>query len=172
MIKIGNGASFLTEFGVCAYPDPAHQFLNTEECESILNVNDKYLVSWAYWDSVFYEDSPPHKVNTKLINIFSRVYPMVTNGIPEHLEFNPNSKKFTYTFTINMDKPNDETVIFVPDHVYPKGFKITVSDHLKWNYIKEQSLLIVLLNDKLKTELLNGKTNDLDEQSTVILNPF
>jgi len=173
MLRVGNGASFLTEFGVCAFTDPTSddpEFLNTDECESVLNANDKYLVSWAYWDSDFYEST--RKVNTKLVSIFSRVYPVVTNGIPQHLEFNTRSKLFTYKFTANAHRPSSETVVFVPDHVYPQGFKISVSEHLKWSFDKEQSLLRIELNDAARAGLQEGKRKGLDQESVVRLSPL
>lgn len=176
MLHIGNGASFLTEFGVCAYDDPSGGpgYLNTQECESVLNANDKYLVSWAYWDSNFYLDTKAVKINEQLVKIFSRVYPVVTNGVPEHLMFDVNSKEFSYTFTMNLDKMNKvdlATEIFIPKHVYLTGFNVTLSSHLTWDYRSEINLLIVELADSVKYEFYKGKRNVPSLQSTIKLNP-
>ena len=173
MKQIGNGASFLTEFGVCAFNDPTHEdpdYLNTFECDSILNMNDKYFTSWTYWDSNFYNDNLS-KVNEKLVDAFSRVYPIATNGIPETLFFNATTKMFSYTYKIDVKDLNEASIrteIFIPTHVYPNGFKVTLSDHLR-SYFKD-SVLSIELSDSVKQDL-NRRNKVLLIQSTVKLDP-
>ena len=164
MIMMGNGASFLTEFGVCAFPDDTrnnkHGYLNTDECESILNANDKYFTSWTYWDSNFYcEDSM--QVKSQLINVFSRVYPVFTNGIPETLLFNTSNKEFVFIYEANLKDFDLTTEIFIPSHVYPMGFNVILSDHLSWTFIKDKSVLYIHLNETIKQNLkLNNNKDD------------
>lgn len=55
--RFGGGASFLTEFGVCIFRDPVSGKINLDECKAAMDAADKYLVSWAYWDSDFYDDN-------------------------------------------------------------------------------------------------------------------
>lgn len=160
MKQIGNGASFLTEFGVCAFDDPTHEnpnYLNTFECESILNMNDKYFTSWTYWDSNFYDDNLS-KINEKLLNVFSRVYPIATNGIPESLFFNSTTKIFSYTFLTDakdLKKSSIPTEIFIPANVYPTGFRVILSDHLK-SFFKD-GVLVIELADSIKYNIQYNK---------------
>lgn len=49
------GASFLTEFGLCA-PDGDPLSINTIECNAVLKMADSHLQSWTYWDSGFFDD--------------------------------------------------------------------------------------------------------------------
>jgi endoglycosylceramidase len=159
MMQLGNGPSFLTEFGVCAFPidnKTDSRLFNTEECESILNANDKYLQSWAYWDSDFYYNVTDD-VNYQLVNIFSRVYPMKTNGVPNLLYFNTSSKDFVYVYEIDATDLRKASIlpteIFVPEHVYPFGFDVSVSNHLEWSYDKQSNKVLVVLSEAAKHEL-------------------
>ena len=151
---VGGGPSFLTEFGVCAFPTDstnAHSKLNTDECESVLDTTDKYFQSWTYWDSYFYYKDSKQTIE-ELVGIFSRVYPIATNGIPSKLYFNTTSKEFVFSYKLNVSTMHQiaratyvPTVIFVPSHVYPNGFSIDVSSHLKWLYNADESKVYVLL---------------------------
>jgi hypothetical protein len=78
-----------------------------------------------------------------LVNVFSRVYPKSTNGIPINLSFNTTTKDFVYTFDVEIGSNDNPTEIFIPYHTYPFGFEVIVSDHLKWSFHKEDSLLLV-----------------------------
>ena len=53
----GVGVSFLTEFGVCIFKDPQTGQINLDECKAAMDAADRYLVSWAYWDSDFYNET-------------------------------------------------------------------------------------------------------------------
>ena len=49
------GSSFLTEFGLCS-PDGQSASVDTVECLAVLDLADKFLESWTYWDSHFFID--------------------------------------------------------------------------------------------------------------------
>ena len=152
MIGLGGGPSFLTEFGVCAfstYSNETHSVLNTEECQAILDANDKYLVSWTYWDSRFF-DPETLAIIDEIVDAFSRVYPIATNGIPRSINFNSTSKEFKYEFRMNVTNLKQaklHTEIFVPPQVYPKGFYVELSVHLDWLYDKEKNRVLVFVAD-------------------------
>lgn len=136
--KLIGTASFLTEFGVCAFGKVNSSGLNTRECEDILNAADKYLESWTYWDSDFY--TYDFEINEELVNIFSRVYPMSTSGTPKSLNFNTKTKLFIYKFSLDhlIKQPSE---IFIPKHVYPNGFYVRVSRNLDWSFSNQSQIL-------------------------------
>jgi hypothetical protein len=101
-----------------------------------------------------------------LVNVFSRVYPKSTNGIPLYLNFNTTTKDFVYTFNTELgNNENNPTEIFIPYHTYPYGFEVVVSDHLKWSFRKEESLLLVY--SAFNSKLLFKYSNDSFVESTV-----
>jgi hypothetical protein len=149
LYNMGAGPSFLSEFGVCTFVETDGKTRNLEECEAILNANDKYLQSWTYWDSRFYTDDT-QEVMTDVVNLFSRVYPVATNGIPQSLHYNTSTKHFSYVYDLNVtsvDQAYLPTEIYVPDHVYPLGFRVVVSAYFKWLFNRETSFLYISLND-------------------------
>lgn len=162
LMTLGNSASFLTEFGVCAYKLNETQsrvsgsdvLYNVDECKALLDANDHYLQSWAYWDSSFY-DEDTLTVNDQLINLFSRVYPVATVGVPKSMHYNVTSREFHYVFDLDMQLPyqaNLKTEIFIPPHVYPDGFEVKISSHLTWSFDRSSNLLIIRLR--------NGRLNE------------
>lgn len=158
MIKIGGGASFLTEFGVCAFQDPITGNLNTNECEYILDGADSNIESWTYWDSNFYDDN--FQINYNFVNILSRIYPMSTNGIPIELYYNSTNKFFSYKFQMNISTLEDAlkpTEIFIPLDLFKKGFDVQISEFLSWYFAKESSRILVTLNNNLVNYFLAEK---------------
>jgi endoglycosylceramidase len=165
-IALGGGPSFQTEFGICAFPvNPSNDEsqLNTDECESILNAADRYLQSWTYWDSIFYHKTKKNnkeKTIDELVNVFSRVYPQATNGMPLKLYFNTTTKYFFYSYMLNKSGSHDVAVvpteIFVPQHVYyPFGFSVNVSSHLKWSFHSRENKIFVFLADHVNANIIN-----------------
>ena len=155
--NLGNGPSFLSEFGVCAFKlndtssdlDNETDQYNYEECDAVLNENDKYLLSWTYWDSNFYL-SDKRTVNKQLVNRFGRVYPLATNGVPKSMRYNVTSREFKYVYEIDlsaMDQAYIQTEIFIPPHVYPNGFSVQLSTHLTWSYNSNTNILYIGLSD-------------------------
>jgi hypothetical protein len=123
--------------------------LNTYECEAVLNANDKYLQSWAYWDSAFYDRQTDEPIY-QLIDIFSRVYPLVTNGISTYLFYNTTTKDFKLSYRLNATtiyQASLPTEIVIPPHVYPSGFDVSLSDNLKWSYDESNYKVLIYLND-------------------------
>lgn len=166
--------SFLTEFGVCAYPttpDIDESKLNTEECESVLDATDKYFQSWTYWDSFFYYRKSQQTIQ-ELVNIFSRVYPVATNGFPIKMYFNTTSKDFFFSYKLNVTSIYQAafvpTEIFIPAHVYPNGFNVNVSNHLKWLYDVKKSIMYILLIKELSI-YLSENTHKNSFESTVFI---
>lgn len=138
--------SFLTEFGGCAkYRKDGSLF--ADECKAVLDAADNFLYPWMYWDSQFY--LPNDQVNQPLVEVFSRIYPVSTSGIPRSFNFDSTTRIFNFTYTYDplITQP---TEIFIPDHIYPKGiFTVMVSNHLKYSFDKANRLLIVTSNKVL-----------------------
>lgn len=166
MIQLGGGPSFLTEFGVCAFPiaDTFPVRYNTDECRAILDTTDKYLQSWAYWDSRFYEENL--ELIPEIVDTFSRVYPKKTNGIPISLNFNSTSKEFIYVYKLNVQslvQAKLPTEIHIPPNIYPLGFDLRISSFLNWSYNKENNLVLVYLTEHISKDFLKYKSKMLNQ---------
>ena len=154
MLNLGGIASFLTEFGVCSFNLENSKQLNTEECNVILENCDKFFTSWTYWDSNFYY-SDNFEINYQLVNVFSRVYPRYTNGLPLSLSFNLTTGQFFYLFQMNLNTPNLLTEIFIPAHVYPNGFKISLTPDLAWSFKPTENTLFISLKTNI-SKIINN----------------
>lgn len=168
--RIGGGASFLTEFGTCVFRDPTSGKINTDECKYVLDASDKHFQSWAYWDSDFYLDN--FEVNFDLVNIFSRVYPIVTNGLPVTLFYNSTTKYFEYVYQMNvvsLRQASLTTEIFVPENLYKTGFDVSVSTHLEWVFDEDSSRILVKLNHEIASLFMKNKNFNFKDQSMVVI---
>ena len=157
MIKLGGGASFMTEFGGCSFDISNTSYINTEECEYILNLTDQHFQSWAYWESDFYLSDG--SLNEQLIHVFSRVFPLFTNGIPKSLNYDLLTGNFSFIYQVNLTSlkdPNVPTEIFIPYHVYPMGFKVVTSDLVEWTFDIDSSRLLVFLKNETNLKSLNN----------------
>ena len=157
LFKLGAGPSFLSEFGVCSFSDPTRPgVLNTDECEAILDANDRYMQSWTYWDSCFYRNEACD-INEQLLDVFSRVYPIATNGVPRSMYFNMTTKEFIYLFDWNVTSVAQAqlpTEIFVPDHVYSLGFQVKVGMHYIWYFDEERSVVVINLAEEILAKMI------------------
>lgn len=148
--KLGGTASFLTEFGICAFRDRVTHKINLEACNYVLDGSDTHMQSWTYWESDFF--SSDTEFSNEIVNVFSRVYPMITNGRPKAIFFNSTTKDFSFTYQMavyNLKQATLTTEIFVPQFMYPKGFSVGVSPELKWTFDEDSSRLIITLKDEL-----------------------
>jgi endoglycosylceramidase len=150
--KVIGGGSFLTEFGVCAF-GMTNGTLITTECEYILDASDVYFQSWAYWDSNFYTGDGG--INYPIIDIFSRVYPQSTSGIPLNLYYNTTTAIFIYEYEHD-PAIVEATEIFIPEHVYPNGFQVSVSDHLKYEF-NHHVLFVSILDNNMMMQPFDAK---------------
>ena len=172
---LGNGPTFLTEFGICSIlvpdqPDP-HKF-NNDECKYILNSTDAHLQSWTYWDeNLYYRDT--REINQDLVNLFSRVYPMATNGIPLSMSYDVDTRKFSYTFSLNatsLRRAALDTEIFVPDHVYaPNGFQVIASKFLTWRFDPQMHRLYFRLTSNEMQKIQQQRQHRYKEYEANIL---
>jgi endoglycosylceramidase len=173
LLTLGSGPSFLSEFGVCSFFRDDGT-LNTDECKEILNMSDKYFQSWTYWDSRFYTDDG-QKVIDDIVDIFSRVYPKATNGIPQFLNFNTSTKYFVYIFELNITSVEQAyypTELFIPQHAYPNGFKVTIGIHYKWSYESEENILYINLSDDVINQFQLNKTYGFFHKCKVSIFPL
>jgi len=170
MERIGGGASFLTEFGQCDFSsgnDTNNK--NQDECRYILEASDNHFQSWTYWDWDFYTDD--YQVNYYKLNLFSRVYPTATNGLPKTLFYNSTTQFFSYTYEANVTSLKQAvlpTEIFIPLHLYPNNnFQVTVSPSLTWTFDTDSSKVFVYLNNAALNWIFNRGTKDFDNLVTV-----
>lgn len=164
LARIGGGVSFLTEFGVCIFRDDVTHKINLDECKATLEASDKHFVSWAYWNSVTFYNNVSYEVDYDIVNEFSRVYPTATNGIPLALNYNSSTRFFSYIFDFNVTTHNQASIateIFVPLHLYPNWFNVTVSSNLKWKFDNETSKLMINLNDAILDGLKQVESTNL-----------
>lgn len=156
-LMLGGGPTFLTEFGVCAFPvdpdDERHSRYNTEECEHILDAADRYLQpGWTYWDSNFY-DNVTLETRWEIVNVFSRVYPVAINGVPTMIYFNTTTKEFLFKFKMNVSSASQAkipTEISVPPQIYePYGFEVRLSPNLSWWFDKTSNKVLVILIEQV-----------------------
>jgi hypothetical protein len=171
MKKLGGGASFLTEFGWCAFPQSNGTY-NLEACEAMLNGCDQHFQSWTYWDSWTLVD---HKYDP-LVNSFTRVYPMATNGIPLSMIYNSTTRYFFYIYELNITSLKhaiQTTDIFIPQYLYPQGFSVSVSDNLDWRFDPITSKVLLYLKSQLINNFRANKNTNyiyLSQASVTILN--
>jgi hypothetical protein len=82
--------------------------------------------------------------------MFSRVYPMATNGIPVNFSYDSTTKYFNYNYTIDLSRSDLATLpteIFVPLVVFPRGFQVQVSSNLTWVFNDSSSRVLVYVAD-------------------------
>jgi hypothetical protein len=123
---------------------------NQDECRYVLDASDQHFQSWTYWDWDFY--TPDYQVDYFKLNLFSRVYPSATNGIPQIMFYNATTRYFLYVYETNITSANKAelaTEIFVPLHLYPNGYDVYVSDNLKWDFDQDSSKIFVYLADEI-----------------------
>lgn len=170
--KLGGGPTFLTEFGTCVYKDPVSQKINVDDCKATLDATDVHIQSWTYWDSDFYDDD--FQVDHIILDAFSRVYPTATNGVPLNLHYNSTTKFFTYSFDLNTSSKNQASLttdIFVPVHLYPNGFDVTVSSNLKWTFDAASSKIYLTLQSQILDDFENRHNYMLSTVSSVTVQP-
>lgn len=173
--NLGNSPSFLTEFGTCSIKvngsDP-HKF-NIDECKVILKAADNHMQSWTYWDSEFYYYDT-WQVRDDLVNIFSRVYPMATNGIPVSIDYDVDKKKFQYVYNINartLKQANLRTEIFVPKHAYPNGFVVFAPAFLTWNYDSNANRVYFQLTGDIVRHFETNRLFVFEQQAKIAILP-
>lgn len=169
--KLGGSASFLTEFGTCVYQDPITQQINLDNCKFVLDASDFHFQSWTYWDSNFFGPNP--QINQAIINIFSRVYPMATNGIPIRYSYNTTTKYFLYNYKVNINsfkKAILNTEIFVPKFAYPNGFNVDLSHDFIWTFNEDLSRVQINLDTKTVQNFIDY--NNFKYSKNVLVNIF
>jgi hypothetical protein len=172
MVKLGGTASFMTEFGMCDFPVPGtnNEIWNQDMCQFILDKGDDHFMSWTYWDCNFYLDN--QQVNYFKLDLFARVYPFATNGVPQIYMYNATTRYFLYVYKTNItsiDKADLATEIFIPLHLYPNSFVVTVSSNLKYTFDQDSSKLYVYLADEIKQKLASNKFKFYDSQAIVTI---
>ena len=168
MRKFGGGASFMTEFGTCDFPSGNDDPKNQDECRYILEGSDSHFQSWTYWDWDFY--TADYQVDYYKLNLFSRVYPTATNGVPENIFYNLTTKYFVFTYEANISSIKQAslpTEIFVPLQLYPSGFQVTVSSSLKWTFDADTSKVFVYLSQEVIDQIFNKGLKDFDNSVTI-----
>eukprot|EP01064_Diplonema_japonicum_P009215 TRINITY_DN1668_c1_g1_i1.p1 TRINITY_DN1668_c1_g1~~TRINITY_DN1668_c1_g1_i1.p1 ORF type:complete len:489 (+),score=125.01 TRINITY_DN1668_c1_g1_i1:50-1516(+) len=119
-------ASFLTEFGALTPNANEPDSEGTQEIESVLREADRSLQSWTFWDIAGLIDGSMNLRYEKVVP-FIRPFAQATAGIPESMDYNNNTKSFSFVYTAKSSIPAP-TEIVVPDEVYPSlGFDVKVT---------------------------------------------
>jgi hypothetical protein len=86
----------------------------------------------------------------RLVEIFTRAYPMMTAGIPRTIAWDPDARTLDFTFVEDPEREvRDPTVVFVPaDRHYPGGFVVDTSAGLSAAFDARRSVLVVRRRDK------------------------
>ena len=160
----------MTEFGTCDFSaGNATNEKNQDECRYILEASDQHFQSWTYWDWDFYTDD--YQINYYKLNLFSRVYPTATNGIPKTLFYNSTTQFFSYTYEANITSIRQAvlpTEIFIPLHLYPNNnFQVSVSPSLTWKFDTDSSKVFVYLNNAALKWIFDMGMKNFDNLVTV-----
>jgi len=115
---------------------------------------DRQLAGWAYW--IYNKDEnvglldPDGNEREWVLDAVSRPYPQRTCGYPVSFAFDPETARFTMTWTENPDA-SGPTVVYVsqPRH-YPNGFTVQCSDATgRWSYEwDETTYLLSIWSDR------------------------
>jgi endoglycosylceramidase len=156
--KMG-GSYMLTEWGLGC--DPANQLI--QECNSIMDLADKHLISWTNWYFFDDQNSPSTddwNQNIDEIKIFSRTFAKSVAGIPSKMHFNTNNNNFElcYNVDINISAP---TEIYLNNDIhYSNGFNIhlngNASDYLTIEIGSVESNQILISYDSKKGQMINN----------------
>ncbi|CAF0797035.1 unnamed protein product [Didymodactylos carnosus] len=119
------GSSFLTEFGGC---DDTPTCI--EQVQYGLDKADEFFQSWAYWGSLFLNETTGI-LDLSNIKMLSRPYARSVGGQPISSQFTAQrlSYYFAYTIDSTLGKP---TEIYVPPLSYTNGYNVTVNKILTW----------------------------------------
>jgi hypothetical protein len=102
---------------------------------------------WAYFpvDNVFSLVDATGAEKGRLVDIFTRPYPMLTAGIPQTIAWNADASTFDFAFDEDPDhEVRDPTVVFVPAaRRYPGGFQFETTPGDKAVFDARRSVLVV-----------------------------
>ncbi len=102
---------------------------------------------WAYFpsDNTFSLVDAAGAEKGRLVDIFTRPYPMLTAGIPQAIAWDPDARTFDFTFAEDPDDAvRDPTIIFVPAaRHYPGGFVVDTSRGVRAAFDARKSVLVV-----------------------------
>ncbi|CAF0809908.1 unnamed protein product [Adineta ricciae] len=130
-VKQLGGSSFLTEFGGCDGSPTCD-----EQLEWALTYADKYFQSWAYWGIVYNDQDASKRI--------TRPYARAIAGEPNTMQYEPNTKTFLLTYTIDTSI-KQATEIFVPSLVYPKSsYNVSVNEYIRWKVDPTNSNVILV----------------------------
>ncbi|XP_067933424.1 endoglycoceramidase-like [Watersipora subatra] len=116
------GACFLTEFGQCQATAPKNS-TEYQECLNVLKSAEGAMLSWTYWDSVFFQ--PDGSTIGDTVSLFSRPYAMVIAGQPTSTSYDRHSGEFSLSYKPAEDL-SQRTLIYASRVQYPKGFTVSV----------------------------------------------
>ena len=73
---------------------------------------------------------------------FARVYARAVSGIPILMDFDPRRRQFRleWRLSVTIHQP---TEVFIPEVQYPLGFRVYVSEGLKWTFDWNLSVIYI-----------------------------
>lgn len=140
--KRHNAPMLTGEFGLNTTTPGAHNYL-----ERVMRLNEKISSGWAYWDYGKGHDwAPLHKDGSlkPMMYVLLRPYPQYTAGHPVKYGYKPRSGKFQLHYLPD-PQAVDSTVIFIPEHCYPDGWKFGrhKPEDGSWRWDKESRKLFI-----------------------------
>jgi len=76
------------------------------------------------------------------VQAFARVYAQAISGIPILMDFDPQRRQFRleWQLAVTIRQP---TEVFIPEIHYPLGFRVYVSEGLKWTFDWNRSVICI-----------------------------
>ncbi len=96
---------------------------------------DATLLPWIFWsyaELVPDASQPPTgaNVHAAVVHALARPYPLLTNGVPRRLRYNPSTARLVYEYTTKrpngITDPLPPTVVVLPPNAYPRGYAVRV----------------------------------------------
>ena len=102
---------------------------------------------WAYFpsDNTFSLVDADGAEKGRLVERFTRAYPMMTAGIPQTIAWDPDARTFDFAFAEDAGREvRDPTIVFVPAaRHYPGGFVVETSPGVTARFDARRSVLVV-----------------------------
>lgn len=123
----GGPAIIMDEFGGSPF---------VTDIAQVAQLADRDSLSWSYWSALQLHD-PTGAPGENLLNdrtsrpwpakaqVLAAPYPLATAGTPRGQTFDPASRSFAFTYTVDR-RVRAPTEIVVPRYTYPRGYRVAV----------------------------------------------
>ena len=143
------GATMLTEWGQGCNYDHDDPYNPEGECHAIMDLADKFLVSWTDWYFGEHLNQPGFPLTENARLIFSRTSARAVAGRPTHMHFDVTSRDYRLCFRFSAEDAisSPVTEIYVPFKLhYPDGIEVEVTPNVDVLKIDEAANRVILRN--------------------------